>query len=78
MIFELTAPYTPQQNGVMESRFAVVINRVNEMIIAAGIDETTRPKLWTEASICANKTENVMISSVQSVTSAQECLTALQ
>ena len=77
IILELTAPYTPQQNGVMERRFAVVINRANAMMIAAGMNEATSHKLWAEASSCANDTENVTLSSVRSV-SAQECLTGKQ
>lgn len=49
VILGLTAPYTLQQNDVMKRYFALVVNRANAMMIALGIDELTRQKLWAES-----------------------------
>ena len=46
---EYTAPYTPQMNGVVERRIAVLLNGARAAMYAANFNEDTRKKLWAEA-----------------------------
>ena len=62
---EFTAPNTPQMNGIVERRIAVLITRANASMMAAGINEEGRKKLWAEAVNYHNDTENITISSVR-------------
>ena len=62
---EFTAPNTPQMNGIVERRIAVLIARANASMMAAGINEEGRKKLWAEAVNYHNDTENITISSVR-------------
>lgn len=61
---EFTAPNTPQMNGIVERRIAVLIVRANASMMAAGINEEGRKKLWAEAVNYHNDTENVTLSTV--------------
>jgi hypothetical protein len=58
MVF-LTAPDTPQQNGVVERRIALLQQRANTMLIMANFTEEARNKLWAEAVNTANDLENI-------------------
>lgn len=62
---EFTAPNTPQMNGIVERRIAVLIVRANASMMAAGINEEGRKKLWAEAVNYHNDTENVTLSTVR-------------
>ena len=53
---EYTAPYTPQLNGVVERRIAVLLNGARAFLYAANISEEYQKKLWAEA---VNYTEDV-------------------
>ena len=46
---EYTAPYTPQMNGVVERRIAVLLNGEHASLYAANLAEDSRKKLWAEA-----------------------------
>ena len=50
VIFQFTAPYTPQQNGTIELSFAMSYGRIQAMLNAAGIHGELRSFLWTEAA----------------------------
>jgi hypothetical protein len=67
MQLELTAPDTPQQNGVVERRIVILKQRALAMMIAAGITEKMREVLWCEAADCANDLENISASTVRNV-----------
>jgi hypothetical protein len=47
---EYTAPYTPQQNGIVERRFATDKARAHAMLEAAQLNDTTKKILWAEAA----------------------------
>ena len=42
---EYTAPYTPQMNGVVERRIAVLLNGARASLYAANLTEDSRKKL---------------------------------
>ena len=46
IIFEYTAPGTPQQNGVVERAFVRVIGRARAMMNHAGFTMAKRQQLW--------------------------------
>jgi Reverse transcriptase (RNA-dependent DNA polymerase)/gag-polypeptide of LTR copia-type len=48
LIFEFTAPHTPQQNGIVERSFPTIGGRVRAMMSSAGIEKELRTKLWAE------------------------------
>ncbi len=56
---ELTAPDTPQQNGVVERRITVLRQRANAMMWTADLKEEARTRLWAEAVSMANDVENI-------------------
>ena len=51
---QLTAPYTPQQNGRAERLNRTLMERVRAMLLGAGLP----PELWAEAVVTANYVRN--------------------
>ena len=49
IIFEYTAPGTPQQNGVVERVFVKVMGRARAMMNHSGFTMAKRQQLWCEA-----------------------------
>ena len=49
VVMEYTAPHTPQMNGVVERRIAVLLNGARAAMYAANLNEDARKKLWAEA-----------------------------
>ena len=60
---EYTAPYTPQMNGVVERRIAVLLNGARAAMYAANFNEETRKKLWAEAISYTETVRNSMATS---------------
>jgi hypothetical protein len=65
MVLELTAPDTPQMNGVVERQFVILKQRALAMIASADLIKPVREKLWCEAVDCANDLENHSASAVR-------------
>ena len=63
MQLEYTAPYTPQFNGVVERRIAVLLNGARAFLYAANLTEEYRKKLWAEAVNCTEDVRNSMATS---------------
>jgi len=61
IIFEYTAPGTPQQNGVVERAFAKMLGKTRAIMNGAGFDEKKRHLFWTEATNTVTHLENIMI-----------------
>ena len=55
VIFESTAPGTPQQNSVTERRIAALMGRATAMLIQAGIDSKGKGEFWCEVNFHSNK-----------------------
>ena len=70
---ELTAPDTPQQNGVVERRIAILRQRAHALMAAADLTKETQDLLWAEAVAMANDLENVT-STTKSIIPAQDKL----
>lgn len=51
---QLTAPYTPEQNGSAERLNRTLVEKVRAMLHDASVDK----KLWAEALLCANYVRN--------------------
>ena len=48
VIFEFTAPGTPQQNSVVERRIPTLMRRARAVLIQAGINSKERRDFWCE------------------------------
>jgi hypothetical protein len=48
--YEFTAPNTPQQNGRVERKFAILYEYMRSMLNSAQLPEELRQKLWAEAA----------------------------
>ena len=61
IIFEYTAPGTPQENGVVERAFVTVMGRARAMMNHAGFTMAKRQQLWCEASQTAALLDNILV-----------------
>ena len=61
--FEFTSRDSPQFNGKIERKFAVIFSRMRANFEAANIDMKLRRKLWGEACMTAIDIENLLVSS---------------
>ena len=61
IIFEFTAPGTPQQNSVAERRIPTLMGRARAMLIQAGIDSKGKGECWCEVTSTATKLDNIMV-----------------
>ena len=59
--FEYTAPVTPQQNGVVERAFVMVMGRARAMMNHAGFTMAKRQQLWCEAAQTATLLDNILV-----------------
>ena len=59
ILFEYTAPGTPQQNGVVERAFVMVMGRARAMMNHAGFTMAKRQQLWCEAAQTATLLDNI-------------------
>ena len=56
---EKTAANTPQQNGVVERKLTVMIQRAHAQMRACNFDDNARELLWAESVNTANDMENI-------------------
>ena len=61
MIFEFTAPGTPQQNSVAERRIPMLMGRARAMLIQVGIDAKGKGEFYCEVVSTATKLDNIMV-----------------
>ena len=61
VMFEFTAPGTPQQNSVAERRIPTLMGRARAMLIQAGIDSKGKGEFWCEVISTATKLDNIMV-----------------
>ena len=61
VIFEFTAPGTPQQNSVAERRIPTLMGRARAMLIQAGIDSIRKGEFWCEVIYTATKLDKIMV-----------------
>ena len=61
IIFEFTAPGTPQQNSVAERRIPTLMGRARAMLIQAGIDSKGKGEFWCEDISTATKLDNILV-----------------
>ena len=61
IIFEYTAPGTPQQNGVVERAFVTVMGRARAMMNHAGFTMAKKQQLWCEAAQTATMLDNILV-----------------
>ena len=58
---EYTTPYTPQQNGEVESTFPTIFVRTRANFNAARFDLRTRQLLWAEGANCAFQLDDITV-----------------
>ena len=61
IIFEFTAPGTPQQNSVAERRIPTLMGRARAMLIQAGLEAKYKDEFWCEVISTATKLDNIMV-----------------
>ena len=61
IIFEFTAPGTPQQNSVVERKIPTLMGRSRAMMIEAGFSQQDKRKIWCEVISTATKLDNIMV-----------------
>ena len=61
IIFEFTAPGTPQQNSVSERKIPTLMMRARAMMIQAGLNQQDNRKFWCEDISTATKLDNIMV-----------------
>ena len=61
IIFEFTAPGTPQQNSVVERKIPTLIGRSRAMMLTAGFSQQDKRKFWCKVISTATKLDIIMI-----------------
>ena len=61
VIFEFTAPGSPQQNSVVERKMPTLMARARAMMIQAGLNQQDKRKFWCEVISTATKLDNIMV-----------------
>ena len=61
IIFEFSAPGTPQQNSVVERKIPTLMGRSRAMMLTAGFSQQDKRKFWCEVVSTATKLDNIMV-----------------
>ena len=61
IIFEFTAPGTPQQNSVVERKIPTLMGRSRAMMLTAGFSQQDKRKFWCEVISTATKLDKIMV-----------------
>ena len=61
IIFEFTAPGTPQRNSVVERKIPTLMGRSRAMMLTAGFSQQDKRKFWCEVISTASKLDNIMV-----------------
>ena len=61
IIFEFSAPGTPQQNSVVERKIPTLMGRSRAMMLTAGFSQQDKRKFWCEVILTATKLNNIMV-----------------
>ena len=61
VIFELTAPGTPQQNSVVQRKIKTLVGRAKAMLIQAGIKSKEKGEFWCEVISTATNFDIIMM-----------------
>ena len=61
IIFEFTAPGTPQQNPIVERKIPTLMGRSRAMMLTAGFSQPDKRKFWCEVISTATKLDNIMV-----------------
>ena len=61
IIFEFTAPGTPQQNSVAERRIPTLMGKARAMLIQGGLEPKYKDEFWSEVISAATKLDNIMV-----------------
>ena len=61
IIFEFTAPGTPQQNSVVERKIPTLMGRSRAMMLTAGFSQQDKRNFWCEVISTATKLDNIMV-----------------
>jgi hypothetical protein len=59
--FEFTSPYTPQQNGKIERKFATIWGKVRAQLNSAKLPWVPQNKLWAQCAKLSTQLENISI-----------------
>ena len=59
VIFEFTAPGTPQQNSVVERKIPTLVGRARTMLIQGGINSQEKGEFWCEVISTATNLDNI-------------------
>ena len=59
--FKFTAPGTPQQNSVVESKIPALVGRARAMLVQAGINSKGKGEFWCEVISTATNLDSIMV-----------------
>jgi hypothetical protein len=59
--FEYTAPNTPQQNGLIERKFATLYGKIRALTTASQLPQKLRNALWSHAAQLVTSLENTTV-----------------
>ena len=61
IVFEYTGPGIPQQNGMVERSFVMVMGRARAMMNHAGFTMPKRQQLWCKAAQTATLLDSILV-----------------
>ena len=61
IIFEFSAPGTPQQNSVVKRKIHTLVGRSRAMMLTAGFSLQDKRKFWCEVISTATRLDNIMV-----------------
>ena len=61
ILFEFTAPNSPQYNGKVERAFATAYSKIRATLNYAGLTTLTKKRIWSECAATVIKIENILI-----------------
>ena len=69
---ELTAPYTPEQNGKVERKFATLYGKIRAMFHWANLTPYLKSCLWAQCAYNATQIENIICKPTETISAAQK------
>jgi hypothetical protein len=59
--FEFTAPYTPEQNGTIERKFATLFGKTRAMLNSCSLPQSLREQLWAHCGHMATLLDKILV-----------------
>ena len=70
--FEFTAPYTPEQNGKIERKYATLYGKARAMLNWAKLTKVLRIQLWAQCAQTVTRLENILYNKAETKTASEK------